>query len=139
MTLKLLSITILIFFVCADNFGQVSKANNSLTLKQQNSKALLSTDTNKKLKTTTQSNDTLRSRLKGIWTNGKTENAVFEIKQNTIYYVDDLATYKYTLFGNKLTIIYPDFSYKCIITFHKDTLIMDSKEYGIASYWKFKK
>ena len=139
MTLKLLSIATLIYFACADKYGLLSKAANSLTLRQKNSKVLLSTETNKKLKTTTQSNDTLRSKLKGIWTDGNTENAVFEIKENTIFYVDHMASYKYTLIGNKMTIIYPDYSYKCLISFRKDTLIMDSKEYGVTSFWRFKK
>jgi hypothetical protein len=123
--------------ICEQSFGQVSNADNSISQKQK--KILISPDVNKKLKLNTQSSDLIKSKLKGIWTDGTTENAAFEIKENTIFYVDNVATYKYTLQGNKMTIIYPDYTYKCVISFHKDTLIMDSKEYGSSSFWKFKK
>ena len=139
MTPKLLSIAIILSVICEHSYGQVSNANNLINQKQKNKKVLLSSDTSKIVKTNIQSGSTLKSKLKGVWTDGTTENAVFEIKENTIFYVDNSATYKYTLTGNRMTITYPDYLYKCVISFHKDTLVMDSNEYGVSSFWKFKK
>jgi hypothetical protein len=74
----------------------------------------------------------------GIWTDGSSENATFEIKQKTIYYVDEFKDYKYFLKNNKIEINYPDNIYSAEILLRNDTLIMNSKEYGQAKYWKYK-
>jgi hypothetical protein len=74
----------------------------------------------------------------GIWTNGSTENATFEIKSKSIYYVDDFQDYSYKLKNDTIEIRYPDYIYRAEILFKNDTLIMNSKEYSQAKYWRFK-
>ncbi|WP_291274396.1 hypothetical protein [Flavobacterium sp.] len=74
----------------------------------------------------------------GVWTNGSTENATFEIKSNTIYYVDDFKDYNYSLQNDTIEINYPDYVYRAKVLLKNDTLIMNSKEYNQAKYWKFK-
>lgn len=82
--------------------------------------------------------ETTKNRIIGIWTNGSTENATFEIKSKTIYYVDDFKDYDYKLKNDTIEIAYPDYVYRAKIEFRNDTLIMNSKEYSPAKYWKFK-
>ena len=79
-----------------------------------------------------------KNMILGIWTNGSTENATFEIKPKTIYYVDDFKDYKYSLKNDTIEINYPDYVYRAGISLRNDTLIMNSKEYSQAKYWKFK-
>lgn len=76
--------------------------------------------------------------IMGIWTNGSTENATFQIKTKTIYYVDDFKDYSYKLKNDTIEIDYPDYTYRAEILLRNDTLIMNSKEYSQAKYWKFK-
>ncbi len=86
----------------------------------------------------TQLSESINKKIVGIWTNGSSDNAVLEIKDKTIYYVDQFEDYKYSLNGNQITINYPDYVYKAMIEFKADTLLMISKEYGKVKYWKFK-
>lgn len=74
----------------------------------------------------------------GIWTNGSTENATFEIKSKSIYYVDDFQDYTCVLKNDTIEIKYPDYTYRAEILLNNDTLIMNSKEYSQAKYWRFK-
>lgn len=76
--------------------------------------------------------------IMGIWTNGSTENATFEIKSKSIYYVDDFQDYSYKLKNDTIEIKYPDYIYRAKILLKNDTLIMNSKEYSQAKYWRFK-
>ncbi|HEV8506054.1 MAG TPA: hypothetical protein VGQ53_11660 [Chitinophagaceae bacterium] len=77
------------------------------------------------------------NKIRGIWTDGSSENATFEIRKDSIYYVDELSSYKYSLVGNSIKIKYPDWTFTGQISFVKDTLIINSK-YGKVRYWKFK-
>lgn len=76
--------------------------------------------------------------IMGIWTNGSTENATFKIEAKTIYYVDDFKDYDYKIVGDTIEIHYPDYIYRAEVLLKNDTLIMNSKEYNQAKYWKFK-
>ena len=77
--------------------------------------------------------------IMGIWTNGSTENATFKIEAKSIYYVDDFKDYDYEIVGDTIEIHYPDYIYRAEVLLKNDTLIMNSKEYAQARYWKFKK
>jgi len=82
--------------------------------------------------------DSLKSRIQGAWTDGITDGATFDIKDKTVYYVDEGSDFKYFLKGDVITIKYPEYLYKAKLSFQSDTLIMDSEEYGQTKFWKLK-
>src|SRR5215204_4350313 len=53
-----------------------------------------------------------KSDLYGFWTDGSAENATFEIKHDSIYYVEQSTAYKYVMEDGFITIYYPDFVFK---------------------------
>lgn len=75
-------------------------------------------------------------KLLRIWTDGNSENAVFDIRKDSIYYANQFNTYKYSLTGDTITIFYPDWAFTGAISFSKDTLIIASED-GVTKYWKF--
>lgn len=77
------------------------------------------------------------NKLKGIWTDGTSENASFDIREDSIFYVEHLETYKYKLIADSIHIYYPDFVYSGKIGFEGDTLILSSEE-GNSKFWRFK-
>ncbi|WP_207420062.1 hypothetical protein [Desertivirga brevis] len=79
----------------------------------------------------------LKSKVQGIWTNGTSENATFAIRKDSIFYVDQLTSFKYRISGDSIQIYYPDFLYSGKIKFRKDTLILSS-EYEDTRFWRFK-
>jgi len=79
-----------------------------------------------------------KTQILGIWTDSTSDNAVFDIRKDSIYYVDRSETYKYELDDNTITIHYPDYAYTGEVHFIKDTLVMNSKDFGVAKFWKFK-
>lgn len=73
----------------------------------------------------------------GIWTDGSTENATFEINKKTIFYVDILKEYKYKLKKDSLFIFFDNYTSKGKLRVSKDTLYISNE--GIErKYWKFK-
>jgi hypothetical protein len=73
----------------------------------------------------------------GIWTDGSTENATFEINKKTIFYVDLLKEYEYKLKKDSLFIFYDDYTSKRKFKISKDTLYITNE--GIErKYWRFK-
>ena len=46
-----------------------------------------------------------KRRLLGAWTNGDSENAVIDIRQDSIFYLDQSESFPYTLQGDSLTIV----------------------------------
>ena len=76
-------------------------------------------------------------KILGVWTNGASENANFEITPKTFYYVDDFKDYEYTLENDSITINYTDYVYRAKVTLENDTLKMISKD-SKAKYWRFK-
>jgi hypothetical protein len=81
---------------------------------------------------------TLRDSLIGIWGDDESPNAVFKISANSVRYLEDSKTYKYVLNKDSISIKYEDYTYSAKIYFTKDTLVMNSPEYGVAKFWKFK-
>jgi len=73
----------------------------------------------------------------GIWTDGYSENASFNIRKDSIYYVDQFATYKYDIIGDSIKIYYPEWTFAGSISMSKDTMTIISED-GTTKYWKFK-
>jgi hypothetical protein len=79
----------------------------------------------------------LKKKLLGSWTDGNTENAVFEVKQDSIYYMEQFKSYKYSLNRDSISIVYDDFTFEGQIQFINDTLIMIADEWEPQKFWRF--
>jgi hypothetical protein len=78
------------------------------------------------------------SNMIGIWTDGQTENATFEIGKDSIYYIDSFQKYKYSISGDSITIKFDGFdNVSKIEKVDKDSLILNSEK-QITKYWRFK-
>ena len=78
-----------------------------------------------------------RSKLFGAWTDGSTENATFDISKDTIFYLDAMTAFPYTLIGDTMIIEYPDFIVRASIHFSGDTLVLSDPEFGRTKYTRF--
>ncbi|MBV9986345.1 MAG: hypothetical protein JO301_01590 [Chitinophagaceae bacterium] len=114
-------IAMLGFGACQSPEPQVSKADSLVTA----------------VKTETVERN-IKKKVLGIWTTEGAENAVFDIRTDSIYYVDQFVSYKYELTDSVITINYPDGTFRGIIRFKKDTMLING-EAGEMKYWKFKK
>jgi hypothetical protein len=74
--------------------------------------------------------------LYGFWTDGSTENVTFEIKHDSIYYVDQSEAYKYVLEDGFIKIYYPDFIFKGRVKIDNDELNIVSED-GSATFTRF--
>ncbi|GAB3913882.1 hypothetical protein [Mucilaginibacter boryungensis] len=81
---------------------------------------------------------TLHNKMIGIWTAGESENATFDMRKDSVYYVDQFSTYKYTLKKDSITFFYSDGPQKFKIYFVRDTMVMENKDFGTSKFWKFK-
>jgi hypothetical protein len=63
-----------------------------------------------------------KSDLLGLWTDGSSENATFEIRQDSVYYVEQFEAYKYALEDGIIKIHYPDHMFKGRLTFENDEI-----------------
>jgi hypothetical protein len=79
-----------------------------------------------------------KNQLLGAWTDGSTENATFDISKDSIFYLDEMTSFPYTLQGDSLTIVYPDMSFQGTVKFLGDTLVLSDPEFGTTKYTKFK-
>ncbi len=79
---------------------------------------------------------TVKNKLLGIWTYDTNENATFKITEDSIYYIDHNATYKYDLVGDSIKIKFDDFISTGKIYFVGDTLAIQH-ETGTDKYWHF--
>jgi hypothetical protein len=79
---------------------------------------------------------THNSDLYGLWTDGSTENATFEIRKDSIYYVEQFAAYKYVLDEDFITIYYPDTTYRGRLKIVDDELEIVSED-GSTTFKKF--
>ena len=79
-----------------------------------------------------------KTQILGAWTDGKYENATFDIQQDSIFYTDEMVSYPYTLKGDSITIRYPDMSFMGVVYFIKDTLVLSDPEFGTTKYYRFK-
>jgi hypothetical protein len=82
--------------------------------------------------------DKLETKILGIWTDGTTDNAAFEIRKDSIFYVDQLLTFKYSIDKDSIQINYNDWVFKSKIFIQKDTLFLSS-EFDTSKYWHFNK
>lgn len=71
-----------------------------------------------------------KSDLYGFWTDGSSENATFEINQDSIYYIEQFAAYKYTLEDGIIKIHYPDYTFNGRLTFENDELRIVAEDGG---------
>ena len=74
----------------------------------------------------------------GIWTEGESENATFSIGKDSIYYVDQMESYPYTLIKDSITIVYPDMSFEGIAYLVGDTFVLSDPEFGITKFTRFR-
>jgi hypothetical protein len=81
--------------------------------------------------------NSLRKKIIGIWTSEGSINTDFKIDEKSFYYVEDFASYKYSLKGDSITISYPDYDYKGKVSFKQDTLILSTEDRDVK-YWRFK-
>ena len=78
------------------------------------------------------------NRFLGAWTDGTTENATFDIGKDSIFYLNEMTSFPYTLKGDSLTIGYPDMSFQGTAKFFGDTLVLIDPEFGTTKYTRFK-
>ncbi|HZH95694.1 MAG TPA: hypothetical protein VEY06_07405 [Flavisolibacter sp.] len=132
MTIKHLC-SALIILLSACNFEQNTDTIKDSTITKdtltQIEKAPIQVDDNAK--------QTNQSDLSGVWTDGSSENATLDIRKDSIYYVDQSASYKYSLSNDSIKILYPDWTFTGAVIFNKDTLVIASED-GTTKYWKFK-
>jgi hypothetical protein len=132
MTIKHLC-SALIILLSACNFEQNTDTIKDSTITKdtltQIEKAPIQVDDNAK--------QTNQSDLSGVWTDGSSENAILDIRKDSIYYVDQSASYKYSLSNDSIKILYPDWTFTGAVIFNKDTLVIASED-GTTKYWKFK-
>ena len=133
MATKLVSAALLILLV-ACNPERNTKTIQDSTIGKDTSKQIQQVA----IKVDENAKQTNASKLLGIWTEGSSGNATFDIRKDSIYYVDQFATYKYSLTGDSIKIYYPDWTFTGAISFSKDTLRI-AYEDGTTTYWKFVK
>jgi len=122
MTLRLLPV-LFILIITACNTGQNTTTVQDILPAIDTTKETINTVSRQDDKTE-QSDST---NILGIWTDGSSENASFDIRKDSIYYVDQFATYKYSLTGDSIKIYYPDWTFTGAISLLNDTLTIASK------------
>jgi hypothetical protein len=65
-----------------------------------------------------------KSKMLGVWKLEGDENPTFEIKKDSIYYIDQGEMYSYKTNKDSIVIFYKDFIYKGIYTMEKGKLIL---------------
>ncbi|MCX6232387.1 MAG: hypothetical protein NTZ33_12685 [Bacteroidetes bacterium] len=80
----------------------------------------------------------LEVRIIGDWTDGSTDNACLQIREDSIYYVDEGKSYKYELHQDTIKINFTEGPSLGIISFNEDTLLISDEE-GQNKFWHFKK
>ena len=78
------------------------------------------------------------NQLLGAWTDGSSENASFAIDKDSIFYVDALTSYRYTLKEDSLIIAFPGRNFSSNVKFRGDTLMINDPESGTSRYTRFK-
>ncbi|OOQ60071.1 hypothetical protein BC343_27470 [Mucilaginibacter pedocola] len=80
----------------------------------------------------------LQKRTIGVWIGTESPDPVFEISADSVFYFAHDTSYKYLFDKDSIDIKYDDYDYKAKVYFKNDTMVMNSPEYGIAKFWKFK-
>ena len=121
---------LVIFSACSSSVSHTTDSTDSLSTIEQ--KAQQVEKTNDSPLTSFDKNQ-----LMGAWTDGSTENATLDIGKDSIFYLDQMTSFPYTLKGDSLTIVYPDMSFRGTAKFSKDTLILNDPEFGTTKYTRF--
>jgi hypothetical protein len=79
-----------------------------------------------------------KAQILGTWTDGSTENATFDIQEDSIFYVEEMQSYPYSLSRDTMSIRYPDMSFKGKVYFITDTMVLTDAESGTTKYIRFK-
>jgi hypothetical protein len=76
-------------------------------------------------------------KILGIWTDSSSQNALFDIRKDSIYYIEQLQAFPYIVYRDTIKINFGDHVLTGTIRFHKDTMLIASE--GVESkYWKYK-
>jgi len=124
--------------VCALLLIALTACNNKETIDKETTTDVKDTTSAKFYKVDKKAESNLHEQLIGAWTTEGYQNAVFNIKNDSIYYVENDETFPYKLIGNVLTIEYTDDSMSFDVSFIGDTLILKSDREGNSKYWRFK-
>src|SRR5437764_4383054 len=79
-----------------------------------------------------------RKTLMGLWTYESSHEALFEIRENSIFYVDHFVSYAYLLKRDTIVIRYPDWTFRARIRLQRNELVIVS-ENGIVKFRRLKK
>lgn len=81
---------------------------------------------------------TLPKDVLGVWTTGRTNDASFEIRKDSVYYPGEKHSFKYVLKKDSIKIFYEDYVYSGRVYFVKDTMNFSSPVDGPLKMWPFK-
>jgi hypothetical protein len=132
MTLRFFPFLIVLILTACNN-GQKTTTVQDSSAEIDTTKEIIKTISTHDIK----AEQTDSSNILGVWTDGSSENASFYIKKDSIYYVDQFATYKYSVTDDSIKIYYPDWTFTGAISLSKDTLTIISED-SMTKYWKFK-
>jgi hypothetical protein len=71
----------------------------------------------------------------GIWTDGWPENGTLDFKNDSVHYLPNLGNHSYLVKDDTLYVDYPKTTWASRITFHQDSLIMDSNG-DVLKMWR---
>jgi hypothetical protein len=129
----MMRISIAFLIICSACSSSVSQstdsADSSSTIEQKAQQVNVANDN--------PPNSVDKNQLLGAWTDGSTENATFDIGKDSIFYLDQMTSFPYTVKGDTLTIVYPDMSFRGTANFSGDTLILNDPEFGTTKYTRF--
>ncbi|TRW24281.1 hypothetical protein FMM05_10635 [Flavobacterium zepuense] len=115
----------------------LTACNNKETIDKETTTDVKDTTSAKFYKVDKKAESNLHEQLIGAWTTEGYQNAVFSIKNDSVYYVENDETFPYKLIGNVLTIEYTDDSMNFDVSFTGDTLVLKSAREGDSKYWRF--
>ena len=140
MTLRTTLVLLCISLACCTSERTSNKTVSADSLRGKEAGKAISEpleDTPKQLGKKNANTATLKEKLLGPWGNESSENAIFNIDADSIFYVDQVAFYKYSLTGDTITAYNTGSAYKSKISFRGDTLVMDS-EGERTKFWRFR-
>ena len=130
--MRILIASLILCSACGSSVSNTKEAVDSVSPLNQNDAELIANSVTSSPKSID------RSRLIGAWTDGIGDNATFDIGKDSIFYLDEMTSFPYTLKGDSLTIVYPDMSFQGTAQFSGDTLILSDPEFGTTKYTRFK-
>ena len=79
-----------------------------------------------------------KEQLLGTWADNFSEHAVFDIREDSIFYTEHLQAYAYQLNRDTLTIHFPNLTYQAHVSFVNDTLLMQDAESGTNHFYRYR-